>query len=271
MKIIDFLKICVLLVIGLCNLCLCQNHLYPNISESRLSEYPHLKVLIVLHSHTDLGWKSTMADYYQQSVKNILDSAFDALEKDYTKYFTFAEIGFFKIWWEEQSDLKRAKFRKLVKTGRWEFVNGGISMNDQACTYYEDIIQNYQLGADFLRKTFDIASKSGWMIDTFGHSSTMSRFYSQMGYNGLAISQVNHFEEKNLVEKQEMEQIWTPTPKSSLYTYLFLDYNFPPGFSYNHQQSEPEDFELFITTNPLKVKKLKDMNIYGPIDISTKK
>jgi hypothetical protein len=32
------------------------------------------------------------------------------------------------------------KVRNLVKTGQLEFINGGWCMNDEANTYYEDII-----------------------------------------------------------------------------------------------------------------------------------
>jgi hypothetical protein len=36
--------------------------------------------------------------------------------------------------------------RQLVKEGRLEFVNAGWSMHDEACTHYEDMINNMMIG-----------------------------------------------------------------------------------------------------------------------------
>jgi lysosomal alpha-mannosidase len=36
--------------------------------------------------------------------------------------------------------------KKLVNEGRLEFVNGGLIGNDEACTLYNDIIDNMLLG-----------------------------------------------------------------------------------------------------------------------------
>ena len=33
-----------------------------------------------------------------------------------------------------------------MKNRQLEFINGGVSMNDEACTYYEDIIDNLTWG-----------------------------------------------------------------------------------------------------------------------------
>jgi hypothetical protein len=42
------------------------------------------------------------------------------------------------------------KVRQLVKQGRLEIVNGGWSMHDEACTHYEDMINNMMFGHQFL-------------------------------------------------------------------------------------------------------------------------
>ena len=36
--------------------------------------------------------------------------------------------------------------KKLLKDKQFEFVNGGVSMNDEATCYYEDIIDNLSWG-----------------------------------------------------------------------------------------------------------------------------
>ena len=51
-------------------------------------------------------------------------------------------------------------------------MNGGISSNDEACTYYEDIIDNFTFGHHYLKNKFGekFIPKIGWLVDSFGHS-----------------------------------------------------------------------------------------------------
>jgi heptaprenylglyceryl phosphate synthase len=64
------------------------------------------------------------------------------------------EIGYFQIWWAEQSESKKAEVRKLLKNKQLQFVGGGISMNDEATCYFEDIIDNMTLGHLWISETF---------------------------------------------------------------------------------------------------------------------
>lgn len=77
------------------------------------------------HSHTDLGWVNTLDEYYygvqighyNNKVKAIIGTSIDELEKFDYRTFTFAEIKFFQMWWEEQTEEKKASVRKLVQAG----------------------------------------------------------------------------------------------------------------------------------------------------------
>jgi len=44
-------------------------------------------------------------------------------------------------------------------------------MNDEGCTYYDDIIENMGKGLKFVKDTFGYTVKAGWHIDPFGHSA----------------------------------------------------------------------------------------------------
>lgn len=44
-------------------------------------------------------------------------------------------------------------------------------MNDEACTYYEDIIDNMFTGHQYILKEFNFVPEVGWHIDPFGHSA----------------------------------------------------------------------------------------------------
>ena len=53
-------------------------------------------------------------------------------------------------------------------------------MHDEACTTYDDMIDNMMRGQTFLKKEFDYVPKVGWQIDPFGHSSTNARLFAEM-------------------------------------------------------------------------------------------
>jgi hypothetical protein len=43
------------------------------------------------------------------------------------------------------------KVRMLNQQGRFEIINAGWSMHDEACTHYEDIINNMYFGHNWLK------------------------------------------------------------------------------------------------------------------------
>ncbi len=45
------------------------------------------------------------------------------------------------MWWNSQSREMQDKVRVLVKEKRLEFSGGGWVQNDEACPYFEDIIE----------------------------------------------------------------------------------------------------------------------------------
>lgn len=68
--------------------------------------------------------------------------------------------------------------------GRLEFISGGWSMNDEASTHYNSIIDQHSLGAEFLRDQFAECArpKIGWQIDPFGHSREVASLFAQVRF-----------------------------------------------------------------------------------------
>ena len=104
-------------------------------------------------------------------------------------------MKFFSMWWERQTDDMKTKVRALVNEGRLEFVNGGWSMHDEACTHYEDQINNMMFGHDFLLKEFGITPRIGWQIDPFGHSTANARLFADMGFDAFFFARID-FQDK---------------------------------------------------------------------------
>ncbi len=82
------------------------------------------------------------------------DNVVEVLAKDPTKRFVYVEMAYFWRWWNQQDDTVKQLVRMLVNEGRLEFVIAGWCMNDEATTYYNDMIDQQALGLNFILKEF---------------------------------------------------------------------------------------------------------------------
>ena len=80
------------------------------------------KLYLIPHSHDDLGWLRTIKEYYDIKVSSIYSSVLEVLKKDSEKKkrFVFAEIGFMKMFLEENEDSMEQRIsdmRRLIQEG----------------------------------------------------------------------------------------------------------------------------------------------------------
>lgn len=113
-----------------------------------------INVHIVPHTHDDVGWLKTVDQYFYGSRNNIqkagvqyiLDSVVQELLRDANKRFIYVESVFFFKWWNEQTDSLKEQVKQLVNEGRLEFIGGSWSMNDEATTNYQSIVDQFTWG-----------------------------------------------------------------------------------------------------------------------------
>ena len=65
-------------------------------------------------------------------------------------------------------------------------------MNDEACTTYDNIIDQMTLGHIFLLREFNYTPTIGWNIDTFGHSRTQAYIFKKLGFKAMFFSRLDH-------------------------------------------------------------------------------
>ena len=72
--------------------------------------------------------------------------------------------------------------KQLVENGQLEFINAGWSMNDEACTDYNAIIDQMSLGLRFVEQTFGASARPrvAWHIDPFGHSAEQASLFAMV-------------------------------------------------------------------------------------------
>ena len=107
-------------------------------------------------------------------------------------------------------------------------------MNDEATTYFEDIIDQMTLGHQFLKRTFNITVDIGWQIDPFGHSSGYASLLCQMGFNALFLGRIDYQDKEMRLNNRNMEMVWVPDSSNNLFTHI--NYHFywnPPSFCFD--------------------------------------
>jgi len=153
--------------------------------------------------------------------------------------FTYVEMKFFTMWYYEQDEEVKEQVKMLVKEGRFEFVNGGWSMHDEACPHFEDMINNMMLGHQFLMKEFGIKPRIGWHIDPFGHSNANPRLFADMGFEAWIFARLDHADQEKRLSDKSMNFLWRPFSKhfgkrKEIFTSVMRDfYCAPEGFWYD--------------------------------------
>jgi alpha-mannosidase len=175
-----------------------------------------IRAHIVSHTHDDVGWLKTVDEYFtgadepvaHASVQMILDTVVDELLQDPTKKFTYVEMKFLSMWWKYQTDDMKIKVRMLVQQGRLEIINAGWSMHDEACTHYEDMINNMYIGHNWLVNEIGTTPRIGWSVDPFGHSSGNPRLLADMGMDAWFFSRLDFQDYEQRQIDKSLEFIW---------------------------------------------------------------
>lgn len=120
----------------------------------RRNQDEQLYVHLIAHTHDDVGWKKTVDEYYDGAKQSVqlaevgmtISTVVESLISNPERRFTYVEMKFFSMWYNEQTDDMKEKAKKIIKDGRLEFVNAGWSMHDEACPHFEDMINNMMYG-----------------------------------------------------------------------------------------------------------------------------
>ncbi|XP_002066512.2 lysosomal alpha-mannosidase [Drosophila willistoni] len=206
-----------------------------------------INVHIVPHSHDDVGWQKTVEQYFyghrnvihHGGVQYIIDSVVQALLKNPERRFIQVESVFFSKWWNEQSEVIKQIVQQLTDEGRLEFTGGAWSMNDEAATNYQSVIDQFTLGLKFLDDNLGSCARPriGWQVDPFGHSREQASIFAQMGFDGEFFARMDETDKAQRLEKLNMEMIWQASESLSnheIFTgLLYRHYSSPTGFCFD--------------------------------------
>lgn len=135
--------------------------------------------------------------------KALRDSGANTTQKAHRSFFN-SEMGFFKRWFSEQDQAVKTQVKNLLKTKYWEIVGGGYVEHDEGCAYYQDIIENYEMGLHFLKGELDYTPKVAISADSFGHSQSTLAILAHIGIEGFLVER----SDEHILLENKTEFIW---------------------------------------------------------------
>ncbi|XP_058473387.1 alpha-mannosidase 2 isoform X2 [Solea solea] len=167
-----------------------------------------LEIFLVPHSHNDPGWLKTFDLYYQDQTRHILDNMLIKLSEDHRKRMIWAEVSYFSKWWAELDGQQRDMVKRLVQNGQLELVTGGWVMADEANAHYFALLDQLIEGHQWIQKHLGVKPSSGWAVDPFGHSPSMTYLLKGAGLKNMVIQRVHYAVKKHFARQQTFEFLW---------------------------------------------------------------
>lgn len=137
------------------------------------------KLFMIGNAHLDPVWLWRWQDGYE-AARATFRSVLDRMEEYPDFVFTSAAMCCYE--WIEHSDPDM--FREIqarVKEGRWKMVGGWWIQADCNIPSGEGFARQALLGQGYLREKFGVTARTGYNVDSFGHSGSLPKILRMCG------------------------------------------------------------------------------------------
>jgi len=170
---------------------------------------------------------------YYRYAEPILSGMVDNLSKrslDTNPRFLVSELYFVRKHLRAHSDLKDG-YVKLVQDGKFEVVNGAYAMHDTGTSYFDDILTIYTYGRKFSIEQLNFVPRQGWLVDSFGISTSTLRLLSEMGYEVVTANRIPVYAMRELINHNSLQFMWNipSRPELKIMVHIITRSYVPPG------------------------------------------
>ena len=139
---------------------------------------------------------------FLEDTNQIFNTLKGALTANPNRTFSLEHVGFLYQFFKDkpEEDIKK-NIIELIQAGQIEILNQAVvAMQDEACSYYQDIITSYREGSRWFDKNIEsgpeIRSQIGYKIDSFGHSLGTMRLMSLNNLTSMVIGRADSVQKR---------------------------------------------------------------------------
>ena len=119
--------------------------------------------------------------------------------------FVWADTNYLYQWFESQDNQTQQKVFEIIKRGQLEFVGGGWVQNDESLSDLKSIINQMNLGLQYLHQRFNATPTVGWQIDPFGYNRFMPSVFKELGYKYLVLNRIGDTKKESYKQMSGMD------------------------------------------------------------------
>ena len=95
-------------------------------------------------------------------------------------------------------------------------------MADEAVVSFEEAMENFEIGLQFLQETFGESPHVAWALDTFGFSAYTPALLNKYGIDSVYISRIGNLNRGTLEGLGELNYIWEGHPVYGIPSAVFV-------------------------------------------------
>lgn len=178
-----------------------------------------LKIHLIGNAHLDPVWLWQWQEGYSE-VLATFRSALDRIKEFDDFIFTSAAVIYYE-WIEETDPDMFEEIKQRVKEGKWVLAGGWLVQPDCNLPCGESFARHSLYGQNYFKEKFGIMAKTGYNVDSFGHSAMLPQILKKSGMDNYVYMRPNEFEKEYEFKKNTF--LWVAPDGSSVKAFRVLE------------------------------------------------